>query len=89
MIFDGDDDDAADDLARRLAWAFRPNDPSAFRLAELAAQIPAGPWTHGRGADGALILWAGDEPLAAIYGGVDLAKYLEACAPARLLGGPA
>lgn len=74
------------EVERRLAFAFRPHDPSAFRLAELAAEIPAGPWTHRRAEDGALILWAGDEPLATIYGGIDLAKYLEACAPARLLG---
>lgn len=61
--------------------------PEHERLAELAAEVPAGPWTHRRAEDGTLILWADDEPLAAIYGGVDLAKYLEACAPARLLGG--
>jgi hypothetical protein len=84
MILDDDDPDA---VAQRLAFAFRRQDPSAFRLIELADAIPPGPWYHQRGDDGVLVLWAGDEPLAALYGGVDLAKYLEACAPARLLGG--
>jgi hypothetical protein len=80
------DDDDPDEVEQRLQFAFRRDDPCAFRLAELAAEIPAGPWHHQRAYDGALILYADDEPLATIYGGVDLAKYLEACAPARLLG---
>jgi hypothetical protein len=58
------------------------------RLRELGAEVPAGPWHYQRSKDGeALILYDGDEPLALVYGGTDLAKYLSACAPARLFGG--
>jgi len=60
------------------------------RLRELAAYLPPGPWRASRSpADGSLVLYDGrpdGEPLALIYGGTDLAHYLELCAPALLLG---
>jgi hypothetical protein len=58
------------------------------RLLDLAVEIPAGPWEYRRSLDGsgALILWDGEWPLALIYGGVDLAKYLRLVSPALLLG---
>lgn len=63
------------------------------RLAELAQYVPRGPWRARRSSvDGSLCLYAGDgpdaEPLALIYAGADFGHYLEACAPARLFGGP-
>lgn len=62
------------------------------RLRELAEQLPPGPWRASRsGVDGGLVLWSGEpegEPLALVYGGVDLAHYLEQCSPALLLGEP-
>jgi hypothetical protein len=59
------------------------------RLRELADQIEPGEWAYHRGHDGALILTAGGEPIAHVYGGVDLAKYLVEVSPPRLLGYPA
>jgi hypothetical protein len=58
------------------------------RLRELAGYVEPGPWKAGRSnVDGSLMLFdAHGEPLAAIYAGHDLALYLEACAPATLLG---
>jgi len=57
------------------------------RLRELAVDIPRGLWTYRRSdVDGALILYAGDEPIAHIYAGVDLAKYLCELSPEKLFG---
>jgi hypothetical protein len=64
---------------------------STDRLRELAGYLGVpGPWYARRSdVDGGLVLYANDgpdaEPLALIYGGTDLARYLEACAPAVLL----
>jgi hypothetical protein len=59
---------------------------NAARLRELAQYVNAGPWRVARSDyDGALMLYAGDDPLATIYGGHDLALYLAQCAPALLL----
>jgi hypothetical protein len=81
--------------------ARRPADPAAARrsaaamntarLRELASYLGVpGPWRARRSdVDGSLVLYASDEPdaepLALIYGGTDLAHYLEQCAPAVLL----
>ena len=64
---------------------------SAARLRELAGYLGVpGPWKARRSElDGGLVLYANDgpdaEPLALIYGGSDLAHYLEQCSPAVLL----
>ena len=61
------------------------------RLTELRAFVDDGPWKVGRSTadpEGSQLLLfdsAGD-PIALIYGGHDLALYLEACAPSTLLG---
>ena len=58
------------------------------RLFEIAAQIPSAEiWRTGRGNDGALIVWSDGEPLAVVLGGIDVAKWIVATCPARLLGG--
>lgn len=58
---------------------------STDRLLPLIPDVPAGPWHVRRDTDdGALVLWDAEEPLAHIYGGIDLAHYLQRCAPATL-----
>jgi hypothetical protein len=55
--------------------------------ARLGGDVPRGPWGHYRSkVDGALILEEprSGEPLALIYAGLALARYLEAVAPAVL-----
>lgn len=54
------------------------------RVRDLGDDLPAGPWTHRRTTDGALLLENGTdgEPLALIYAGLPLARYFEAVAPA-------
>lgn len=57
------------------------------RLRDLASQIPGGEWTYRRSrVDDQLILWADDEPLALIYAGTDLAKYLCEVSPGKIFG---
>jgi hypothetical protein len=59
------------------------------RLIELRAFVNAGPWHVGRSRIDErelLLLDPNDDVLAVIYGGHDLALYLEACAPVTLLG---
>ena len=60
---------------------------TAERLYDLAEDVPPGPWNYKRSNDGQILIWAGDEPLAHVYGGIDLAKWICATSPARLLGG--
>lgn len=65
----------------------RPPVTYADALRILADDVPAGPWQHRRSDDGALLLEdLTGEPLAQIYAGLPLARYLEACAPAVLFG---
>lgn len=54
-------------------------------MRELAEDVPPGPWHHARSLDALVIYDADGEPLALVYGGLPLARYLEACAPAALL----
>jgi hypothetical protein len=64
------------------------DDEYADRLHDLAANVPLGPWHAQRtDYDGALIVYDGDEPLAHVYGGVDVAKWICETAPAVLFGG--
>jgi len=63
------------------AW---PASPPA-RLLDLAVEVPAGLWIPQRASDGALLLWAGLEPVAQVYS-ADIGKYVACCSPAVLLG---
>lgn len=64
------------------------DDHLAERLSTLASALEPGEWSYRRSAtDGALILYAGGEPIAHLYGGIDLAKYLVEVSPPRLLDG--
>jgi hypothetical protein len=55
------------------------------RLRDLAADIPAGPWSYDRVLDGLVLYDERGEPLALLYAGLPLARYLRAVAPAILL----
>jgi hypothetical protein len=55
---------------------------------KLAADVPAGPWTHDRVLGGLVIYDERGEPLALVYGGLPVALYLESVAPAVLFGEP-
>jgi hypothetical protein len=64
------------------------DDDYVDRLHDLAEHVPAGPWhAHRSDYDGALILFNDDEPLAHIYGGIDVAKWICETSPSILFGG--
>jgi len=65
------------------------DDDYADRLRDLAEYITPGPWHAYRSDyDGQLVVYDDDnEPLAAIYAGIDFAKWVCETAPAVLFGG--